>query len=139
MTYVDSPNQDIEHLRLLGIFYYVTAGLTAMCSCIFLLLFGFTGVLFVGVASDPSVTNGPPPALGAIFAVLGIFATFVCLALGGLLAYTGYSLQTQRHYYLCFVMGILMCLHAPIGTILGVFTILILLRPTVKPLFGLPA
>ena len=36
----------------------------------------------------------------------------------------------------CLVMGAVACMFMPVGTVLGVFTIVVLMKPSVKELFG---
>ena len=82
--------------------------------------------------------NAPPAFLGwffIIFAGLFILAgwTFaVCiLAVGRFLA-------KRKHYTFCLVMGGIECLFMPFGTVLGVFTIILLTQDPVKQLFNSP-
>ncbi len=53
-----------------------------------------------------------------------------------MLCRAGMSLLQNKRWTFCFVMAILLCLNPPLGTILGVFTIVVLNRPSVKELFG---
>jgi hypothetical protein len=48
----------------------------------------------------------------------------------------GRSLATHRHYWFAFAIACLECLFIPFGTILGVFTIIVLSREPVKALFA---
>jgi hypothetical protein len=126
-------NQDLEHLRLLSIFHYVVAGLVALFACIpFLHLFmGFAMIHHWG-DWGPS----PPPmfvgwmliAFAAFFISCG-WALAICIAL------SGKFLAERRHHTYCIVIAALSCLFAPFGTVLGVFTLLVLLRDSVKRLF----
>jgi len=50
--------------------------------------------------------------------------------------YAGYCMSRRIHYRYCFVMACLSCVNMPLGTVLGVFTIVVLVRPGVKELFG---
>ena len=45
-------------------------------------------------------------------------------------------LQQRRRPTLCLVVAGLECMMFPFGSVLGVFTIIILLRPCVRQLFG---
>jgi hypothetical protein len=56
--------------------------------------------------------------------------------IGVLMIYTGRCLRQHKHYIFCLVMAALMCTNAPLGTILGVFTFIVLLRPEVQAKFG---
>jgi hypothetical protein len=47
----------------------------------------------------------------------------------------GRFLTQKKHRIFCIVMASIHCLHAPLGTLLGVFTLIVLLRPSVRMLF----
>ena len=49
----------------------------------------------------------------------------------------GRSLAKRCHYWFAFVVACLECLFVPFGTILGVFTLIVLSRNSAKELFGL--
>jgi len=128
-------NQDEEHLRLLSIFHYVCAGFAALFAClpIFHLLLGML-LLFKPQGFGP--TGNQPPAFFGLFMI--IFATMMILfgwafAIG--IAYAGRCLRQRKRYTFCLVMAAIACMFMPFGTILGVFTIIVLVRPSVKPLF----
>jgi hypothetical protein len=54
--------------------------------------------------------------------------------------FAGRNLARRRNYVYCLVMaGILAVTCMPMGTILGTLTIIVLLRPSVKEAFGVPA
>jgi hypothetical protein len=48
----------------------------------------------------------------------------------------GRLLQRQRGYNFCVFVAAVSCIQMPLGTVLGVFTLIVLLRPSVKELFG---
>ena len=48
----------------------------------------------------------------------------------------GRSLRRRDRYMFCLVVAGISCMLMPFGTALGVFTILVLLRPSVKQIFG---
>lgn len=128
-------NPDEEHLRLLSIFHYVVGGLAAFFSLfpIFHMLFG----LFLILAPEKFGNNGnaPPAFMGwflvafaACFITAGwIFATMVIL--------TGRFLARRKYYTFCFIMAAIECLFMPFGTVLAVFTLVVLLRESVKRTF----
>lgn len=72
---------------------------------------------------------------GVIFIVFGLVGAAFAWVLAVLLAVTGRKLSQQRGHTFCFVIAILECLWMPLGTILGVFTLVVLTRPGVKALF----
>ena len=125
-------NQDDEHLRLLSILYYVWGGLAAFGAC----AVGGYAVLAGGILTAASQSQGGPPAwAGAVAFVLMGFGFVIAAAYAGLTLWTGYNLARRKRYTLCFVMAALSCFSIPLGTALGVFTIVVLSRPSVKQLF----
>jgi hypothetical protein len=131
-------NKDLEHLKILSILFYVLAGL-----CLFPVLFGILymvmGVSFgaIMMSSDiPHKAGDPPPEIfGAFFVVFGAIFSVVFLAFGILALKAGRNLAKKQGYTFAFVTACIVCLWMPLGTILGVFTIIVLMRDSVKQLF----
>jgi len=126
-------NQDLEHLRLLSIFHYVVAGLTALFSLIpsFHLFFGLamaTGAMDNG---DDTFARG----MGWFFVVFATLFISLGLTLATCLAVAGRKLARQEGYTFCLVVAGFACMLMPFGTVLGVFTIVVLMRESVKKLF----
>ncbi len=124
--------QDERHLDLLSTFHYVLGGLSAVFAC-----FPLMHVLF-GLAMLAGLFNGDdmPPRIIAWFFIL--FPAFFILAgwtLACLIIAAGYKLSRRRSYSFCFVVAALECMFVPLGTVLGVFTIIVLSRETVRELF----
>ena len=69
--------------------------------------------------------------MGAVF-----FLTGWTLAVA--MAIAGRKLAVRRSYTYCLVVAGIECLFMPFGTVLGVFTIIVLIRPSVKALFEPP-
>ena len=63
--------------------------------------------------------------------ILGFWALAVCMFLAGR------YLERRAHYTFCLVVAGVECLFMPFGTVLGVFTIVMLVRPEVKSDFGI--
>jgi hypothetical protein len=130
-------NKDTEHLQLLAIFHYVVAGVAALCS-FFPLLYSVMGGFLLYAAQHPGPNNqGPPSAfLGWIFIAVGavFFLAGITMAICILIA--GRSLALRKRYSFALVMACTECLFIPFGTILGVFTIIVLSRESVKLLFA---
>ena len=53
------------------------------------------------------------------------------------LGVVGWQIRRRRWWTFCYLTGWGECLMFPFGTILGIFTILVLSRPSVKQLFGI--
>jgi hypothetical protein len=130
-------DQDAEHLRLLSIFHYIVGGLAAVFS-FFPLLYTTVGAIFIFVArhGTPKPSEEPPPEfIGWIFAVIGSFLFLLGIAIAICILIAGRSLAKHTRYWFAFVMACIECLFLPFGTILGVFTIIVLSRESVKTLF----
>jgi hypothetical protein len=131
-----ATTQDEDQLKLLSILYYVWGGLTACFSC-----FGLVYSLVIGgvLTAASREGNGPPPWVGGMVFIIVGFAVLFAIAVAVLTIMTGRYLAQRRSYTFCFVMAVITCLSVPIGTALGVFTIIVLMRPSVKQLFGQPS
>ena len=131
-------SQDREHLQLLAIFHYVVAGLAAVFS-FFPLLYTTVGAIFIFAARHGTARPGedlPPEFLGWIFAVLGSVLFLIGIAMAICILITGRSIALRKRYSFVLVMACIECLFIPFGTILGVFTIVVLSRESVRGLFA---
>src|SRR5579872_186843 len=130
-------NRDIasakSHLRMLAIFHYIVG--------ILLMLFGlFPGIyVAMGVAmvsgSMGRPPTGPPPELGWGFIVGGSLAVLLFEVFAVCVLVAGRSLAQHKRYVFCFVIAILLCLNGIPIMVLGVFSIVVLARESVKELF----
>lgn len=129
---------DHEHLRVLSIAYLVSAGLSAAFS-LFGLLYAFMGAFFTAaIARAPAAAgNEPPPAfVGWIFGLFGLGWFMIKMTMGVLKFMTYRRLKERRSKVFCMVVAGLSCLGLPYGTVLGVFTFVVLTRPSVSRMFG---
>lgn len=134
-------NQDLDHLKTLSICHYVLAGL-----CIFPMLYGLFFIvigLFVGTlfSSIPHKVGEPSPEIiggfvGGFYAILGLIIFGVALTFGILLYKSGRNLTSRASHTFSFVIACICCICFPLGTILGVFTIIVLTKDSVKALFN---
>jgi len=131
-------DRDTEQLNLLAIFHYVVAGLGALFS-FFPLLYTTIGAIFIFAARHGTTKPGedlPPEFLGWIFALLGSLLFLMGIAMALCILIAGRSLALRKRYSFAFVMACIECLFIPFGTILGVFTIVVLSRESVRALFS---
>ena len=131
--------QDSDQLRMLAIGHYVVAAITGLFSLIFI-LHVVMGLAIVNGALPMETGDGPPPPfapqnMGWIFVIMGGAVVLGGLTLAGFMAYAGRCLIQRRRHTLCLVVAGLSCLVTPIGTILGVFSLVVLLRPQVRQAF----
>src|SRR2546425_778516 len=130
-------DRDLEHLRLLAIFHYVVAGFSALIA-LFPVIHLVIGIAVV-TGKLPDANNGAMPvAIGWLFITIAVIFISCGLAFATCLAVAGRFLARRKHYMYCLVMAALACALMPFGTVLGVFTIIVLQRDSVKSLFGRP-
>ncbi len=71
--------------------------------------------------------------------IISVVVSMVLLAVVSAihLAVVGVQIRNRRWWTFCYLTGWGECLMFPFGTVLGIFTIIVLSRPSVKRLFGL--
>ncbi len=151
------------HLDLLSVFHLVFGGL-AVLGLGFLLIHymvmsRFTGLMESGdlpalaapasmvppasgtapplIVRPVAVSTRPafPKGIMAIFRVLYIVGAALIVVAGILNVLAGIFLRQRRHRTFCMVIAGLDCLQIPFGTVLGIFTLVVLSRPTVALAF----
>ena len=129
-------NKDREHLKLLSIFHYVVGALIALFSSIFIIhiIMGVLMIISPETFNDGH-SHGPPAFFGYFFVLFPAIVVLLGWILGGAIIYAGICLKNIKKYTFCLVMAGLACMFMPFGTVLGAFTIIVLLRPSVKELF----
>ena len=132
---VQSP-QDEEHLRLLALFHRILAAILAVFSCcpgIYILL----GTAIVATPPHPiHGTSGLAETFpAAVFIVIGAFGMALGWALTICVFCVAGNIDNRTRYGFCFAIAVIECLFQPLGTALGVFSLIVLTRPTVKALF----
>jgi hypothetical protein len=125
--------QDEQHLDLLAVFHYVLGGLTALFAC-FPLIHVAVGLGMVLGAFDEGL-NPPPEFFGWIFVVAGSVFVLAGWTLACLIIVTGRMLHRRQARMFCMVLAGIECLFMPPGTVLGVFTIIVLSKESVRNLF----
>jgi hypothetical protein len=140
---------DLEQLRVLSVLYFVYGGLAGLFCLAGLAVIavsfiaaaaGLAAVAAQGQAGLPWALLGP--AIGGTFM---LFVGGIFVVVGGTLAavriLAGFALRQHRQRTLCLVVAVLTSMSVPLGSLLGVATLLVLLRPGVENLFlyGYPA
>lgn len=126
-------DRDDEHLKLLSIFYYVLASVMALGGLVPVIHIAIGSALLSGVidGADDEVRW-----VGALLIGLGLGIMALVWTFAALLFLTGRFLGRRTNRTFCMVIAALSCLHFPYGTLLGVFTFMVLVRPTVRELFS---
>ncbi|MDW7738945.1 MAG: hypothetical protein SCJ97_02655 [Bacillota bacterium] len=125
--------QEMRNLDLLGTLHFVLGALTAAFSFFPLIHF------FIGIAILAGGFNGgdqAPRVVGLIFVLLSLFIIILGLAMAVLIIISGVRLRQRRAYNFCLIISFIQCLIVPLGTVLGIFTIITLSKDSVKELFS---
>ena len=135
------PQEEIdqEHLRMLQLGYLIAGILEIVFSSFFI------GHIVIGILTLTHVMTWPkdpfmPFSPGWMFLIMGSIVVLGGWTLGALTLIGRLFLRRRQHYiYLLVLAGISCVLVAPVGTALGVFTFILLFRPSIRALFQSPA
>lgn len=119
--------QDIEQLRLLSIFHYVMGGLAIPCS--------FIPLLDIWMQFSMAERGWDLQPIDWLTMIIPATFLLVALLFAGTFFLAGYFLSRHRNRFFCLVVAGIDTIFVPFGTILGVFTIAILMRDSVIALF----
>lgn len=130
-------SKDEEQLKLLATFHYVVAALGAVFACFPLVhvALGLMMVLKPEFMSEGHRGSSPPAAFGYLFIVMGGMFILVGWAAAICTFISGRFLARRRKRMFSFVVAAVLCMFVPFGTILGVFTIIVLSRESVQRLY----
>jgi len=127
---------DESHLGLLSVFHFVAAGLAVLG------LVGLYGhyAMFRAVLSDPKMwqqQGAPPPPFEMFSALKWMYMIFAAglVGTGVLNLLAGLFLRTKKRRAFTLAVAGINCLDMPLGTVLGVFTIVVLGRESVRDLY----
>lgn len=131
-------DKTIEHLNLLAVVHYILGGIGVFFAC-FPLIYLVLGIaIMTGSMDFPDHGNNnqpPPEFLGVMFAVMGGIFFLLGQALAWLMIYSGRQIKKRQKRTFSFVIACLMCLQVPFGTVLGVFTIIVLNKDETKEVY----
>src|SRR6185312_5240459 len=121
---------DVKSLRLVSVFHYVAGGLIGLFASFFVVH------IVLGVAALKSHDANSPLGDAAPF-FIGIGAGFVTVGwtMAGLVAYAGRCLARRERHRFCMVVAGLSIPWFPLGSALGIFTLVLLGKPHIKALF----
>jgi hypothetical protein len=129
---------DAQQLKLLSIFHYVAAVLLAVMACIPVIHL-LIGVLMVTAPASMSGGGQPPPVfMGWMFILIASAVILGGWTIAALMGFAGRCLARRQRRVYCLVVAALECLWTPFGTVLGILTLLVLIRPSVIELFNKP-
>ena len=130
---------DQEHLRLLALFHYVSGGLTVAFSSLFIV----HTLFFSFVASHPEwvadhrlqhIAELPFNLMRMLAFVMGSMVA-LGVAFGVVQILSGRFIARRRYRGISLAVAIVNLVMIPYGTLLGVFTLLVLARESVRALY----
>jgi len=128
--------RDAEHLKLLAMFHFILAALGLLGIAFLAFHFAVMRAIFMNPEMWKNEKSGPPPEILFKMLIWGYaFGAVVILTSGVLNLISGLFIRKRRHRMFSIIIGGLNCLHVPLGTLLGVFTILILSRDSVRKIY----
>ena len=128
----ETMEKDKEQLKLLSIFHYIVGGIMALISC-FPLIYLALGIAMLSGAFEGE--NSPPKILGWVLILIPGIIIYCGWALAVCIILAGRKLVLFKNWTYCLVIACIECMFMPFGTVLGVFTIIVLMRESVKKLF----
>ena len=129
--------RDCEHLNLLAIFHFVFGGLALVGIGFLFVHYFILHTVFFNPDMWKSQTQAMPPK-ALLDAFIWFYLFMGVLLLTGLVlnVLSGVFLLHKRNRVFSLIIGGLNCLQIPFGTALGVFTIIVLSRDSVRELYS---
>jgi cytochrome bd-type quinol oxidase subunit 2 len=125
-------SKDEADLNLLSTLHYVWTG---FLGCMSLGLVGYFIAIAAFVAKSARHARDAE-TVAAMMTVFAVVFTLMFIPMIILHLYAAAGMKKRTRYWLAFVMACLACTSVPLGTALGIWTIMVLQRPSVKALFG---
>lgn len=136
-----NERRDIDHLNLLSIFHFIV-GFLSLCGISLLWVHHYMMGFVMAQAQANAAAKQPsspvralPPEfmqfLNYFYIIMGII--FVIASIVNVCS--GVFLRQRKHRTFSFVVACLNCLQIPFGTVLGIFTIVVLSRNSVCDLY----
>jgi len=127
---------DGEHLRLLTLFHYISGGLTVLASSMLTVHTAMMG--YIAANADKFLAkfgdNANAVPAGIFIAIAVVLGMFVILGItyGVAQIYSGHLISKGKHRSFSLVVAVPNLLFLPYGTVLGVMTLVVLNRESVK-------
>ena len=132
----NAMTEEEQHLDYLRIGYYVLGGVISLFALIPLIHVGLGIATVAGALETESAGESIPPFFGWFFIIMGSVFILIGQSIAALTIMCGRFIKQRKHYSFVFIIGCIECAFFPFGTVLGVFTIILLSKPEVKELFG---
>jgi hypothetical protein len=133
----DQRKADADHLRLLSVFHFVGAGLAVLGLAFLGMHYLFLHAFF----DNPEVWMNqkgvalPPREFFAMFKWFYVFFGVWLVISGVINVLSGVFISKRRFRMFSLIVAGINCIHIPLGSVLGAFTIIVLLRPSVRDVY----
>jgi hypothetical protein len=124
--------RDRHHLRTLSTWYFVAAiplGVAGLVSVWYVLILTAILIMEAGTERGKSLEE-----MCVAIGVMAVISLLIWALFGGVVT-AARALRAHKRYLFCVVMATLIAAVPPLGTLLGVFTNVVLVRDSVKELF----
>jgi len=132
---------DNEHLKLLSMFHYIYAGIILAYAFFIILQFIFLFYfLELFIRNSPFNTftsnNEFDPMIFKFILFIGIAFFIIMLTIGILEIVSGKFIKARKHRTFSYIIAILNLLSIPYGSILGIITLTVLGRNSIKEMYS---
>jgi hypothetical protein len=129
-------NEDIKHLDLLAMFHYIVGGIIVLFSCMpFMHVFIGLAIISGKLIKEGNGSN-PPAFIGWMFIIIGTLFILIGWSIAICIIITGRKLKTRKNRIFCMAIAGIECMFMPFGTVLGVFTLIVLNKASIKEIFA---
>lgn len=136
-------DSDAKSLRRLALAHYAVGVLTLLMA-LPLILGLCRGTDWLGQAGLPrqfleqmSELDVPPELIKQMVNFLVVSMVLMILLHGAIVAWVGWCIAKSRRYWVVFIFSLMDCTYFPFGTVIGIWAVVVLCRPSVKLRFGL--
>jgi hypothetical protein len=131
------PNADAENLKLLAIFHYVVGGIGFLFACIPLLHVAL-GLFLIAAPSmsHRQAQDLPPAIIGYLFAGFAGMMVLLGWTMAVCTILSGRKIAQRKNRMFSVVVGAVLCMFMPFGTVLGIFTLIVLSKESVQRLYA---
>jgi hypothetical protein len=132
-------NDDVRYLNLIAAFHIIAGLVAGIFSCLPLinLSMGLSMLSDIPKMIVQDIALSPFALLPIMFTLLPILIMVIGWMFAVAMLLNGYYIKNRLWHTYCLVIGGVETIFMPFGTILGVFTIIVLTKPNIKKLFDL--
>ena len=129
-------DRDQEWLNMLALAHYIAAGVTGLFACFPILHVVIGAFLTFMPQAWRNGSDGPPREVGLMFMGMGLAFMTAGWLFAGAHFIVARSLKARRRFIVCLVVSAVTCFACMFTSgIVSIATLVVLLRPGVKPLF----